>query len=399
MNLQSPLHLRLAALGPKRILALDGGGVRGILSLAFAERIETLLAERTGSPGVRLSDYFDLIGGTSTGAIIAAGLALGRSASQLIDVYLNLAQNGFRHHRWLGGMFAPKFRTDSLRAAILQQFGDETLGSHNLRCGIGIVAKRLDTGSVWLFHNHPRGPFYCPEGDATFTANRDLRLVDLLRASTAAPSYFEPESIEVAPGQQGLFVDGGVSPHNNPALLLVMLATLQGFGFRWSMGEDRLMVVSLGTGSPRTKPMWGSFSAMPPLLLAVESLRSMMEDSSTLAQTMLQWMSSTPTPWKINSEIGDLRNDHLGGLPLLHYLRYDVPLIEAWLTQHLGLTLSAGELELLKQFDHPEMAPRLLEIGRRAAAIQILPEHFPALFDVPVSATKVRAANLNEPLE
>jgi predicted acylesterase/phospholipase RssA len=399
VNLESPLQIRLASAGPKRILALDGGGIRGILSLAFAERIEKLLAERTGSPDIHLSDYFDLIGGTSTGAIIAAGLAMGRSASQLIDVYLNLAKDGFRQHRWLGGMLAPKFRTDSLRAAILHQFGEETLGSHNLRCGIGIVAKRLDTGSVWLFHNHPRGPFFSPEGDTAFTANRDLRLVDLLRASTAAPSYFEPESIEVAPGQSGLFVDGGVSPHNNPALLLVMLATLHGFGFRWPMGEDRLMVVSLGTGSPRTKPMWGSFSSMPPLLLAVESLRWMMQDSSTLAQTMLQWMSRSPTPWKINSEIGDLRNDQLAGLPLLHYLRYDVPLMEEWLTQHLGLTLSADELELLKQFDHPEIAPRLLEIGRRAAEIQIQPEHFPAHFDVPVSGTKVRAANLNEAFE
>ena len=66
--------------GPKRILALDGGGLRGIVSLAFLKRIEALLKERHGDdPDFRLCHYFDLIAGTSTGAIIAAGLAVGMS--------------------------------------------------------------------------------------------------------------------------------------------------------------------------------------------------------------------------------------------------------------------------------------------------------------------------------
>ena len=82
--------------GPKRILALDGGGVRGIISLAFLERIEALLAARAGrearrgggpaAPTFRLGDYFDLIGGTSTGSLIATGLALGFSVGQLIEM-------------------------------------------------------------------------------------------------------------------------------------------------------------------------------------------------------------------------------------------------------------------------------------------------------------------------
>jgi predicted acylesterase/phospholipase RssA len=64
--------------GPTRILALDGGGVRGALTLSYLERMETLLRERAGGgDDVRLCDYFDLIGGTSTGSIIATGLALG----------------------------------------------------------------------------------------------------------------------------------------------------------------------------------------------------------------------------------------------------------------------------------------------------------------------------------
>ncbi len=62
--------------GPKRVLALDGGGVRGALTVAFLERIETLLSERDGKDSP-LGDYFDLVGGTSTGAVIAGALALG----------------------------------------------------------------------------------------------------------------------------------------------------------------------------------------------------------------------------------------------------------------------------------------------------------------------------------
>ena len=78
----------LFAPGPKRILALDGGGVRGVVALAFLKEIERTLAAQAGRP-VRLCDHFDLIGGTSTGAIIAAGLALGHSVDELIDFYQN----------------------------------------------------------------------------------------------------------------------------------------------------------------------------------------------------------------------------------------------------------------------------------------------------------------------
>ena len=72
---------RLTAEGPKRILALDGGGIRGVLTLGFLERIEQILRDRHNNPNLRLSDYFDLIGGTSTGSIIASALAIGMEVS------------------------------------------------------------------------------------------------------------------------------------------------------------------------------------------------------------------------------------------------------------------------------------------------------------------------------
>src|ERR1700722_5940906 len=104
---------------PKRVLALDGGGFRGVITVAFLEAIEDLLRLRHGAgPEFRLWDYFYLIGGTSTGAIIAAGLALGKSAKEISKFYLELAPKVFRRSRWrLRGIqtkFNPKILVHSL---------------------------------------------------------------------------------------------------------------------------------------------------------------------------------------------------------------------------------------------------------------------------------------------
>src|SRR5947199_2591850 len=74
--------------GPKRILALDGGGLRGIFTLGILKSIEDVLRKRHGNDeAFRLSDYFDLIAGTSTGAIIAATLAMGWSVDEIVNKY------------------------------------------------------------------------------------------------------------------------------------------------------------------------------------------------------------------------------------------------------------------------------------------------------------------------
>jgi hypothetical protein len=378
----------LYATGPKRILSLDGGGVRGVISIAYLERIEAILRQRHG-PEFRLCDYFDLIGGTSTGSIIATGLAMGMEMSELVHIYVALARDCFHGSRWHGGIFVPKFRTKPLMESIRRHVGAETLGSEKLRTGLGIVAKRIDTRSVWVFHNHPRGPYFDSEPDSDAVPNKDLPLVELIRASTAAPTFFAPEHIRVARGVAGVFIDGGVSPHNNPALLLFMLATLKGYGFRWPSGDDNMLLVSVGTGyrpaANHPLPPIGSPSAA----LALVALHSMMDDGSRLAQTMLQWLGSSQTPWQIDGEVGNLADDHLGERAALRYLRYDLVLERAWLERELGLNISARELKAFCAIDRPEVAVRLLEVGREAAARQIKPEHLPDAFDVGMSKARV----------
>jgi uncharacterized protein len=370
----------LFADGPKRILALEGGGVRGIVSLAYLERLEALLRARI-RPDLVLSDYFDLIGGTSAGAIIATGLALGMPVGRLIDIYFNLAAKGFRRTLW-SATWAPKFRAAPLLAQIAAQVGDATLGSDAVRTGLAIVAKRIDTGSVWVFHNHPRGPFFDPaDRDPGAVANKDLLLSRLLRASTAAPTFFAPEHIEVAHGVTGTFVDGGVSPHNNPALLLFLLATLRGYGFRWPVGADRMMLVSVGTGFRPMAPERMPSRAAPSAVLAVLALRSLIEDCSWLGQLLLQFLGTSPAPWTVDSEVGDLANECLTPQPALHYQRYDMVLTPEWLARQLGETLSPREVAQLAHTDRPALLPRLLELARIAAVRQVQAAHLPEVFD------------------
>jgi uncharacterized protein len=374
------LHEHLFAIRPKRILALDGGGIRGVISLAYLERIEALLRARL-HPDLVLADYFDLIGGTSTGAIIATSLALGAPVARLIEIYLTLAAKGFRPTRW-HAYWAPKFRTVPLLEQIHAQIGETTLGSALVRTGLAILAKRIDTGSVWVFHNHPNGPYFDPvDRDADAVPNKDLLLAHLLRASTAAPTFFAPQRIEVARGITGTFVDGSVSPYNNPALMMFLLSTLRGYGFRWPVGADRLMLISVGTGHRPMTPERVPSPSAPAVRLAVLALYSMIDDCSWLGQTLLQFLGTSPAPWTIDSEIGNLAEDKLWPQPALHYQRYNLVLSPSWLQRELARSVTPQEISELVRIDRPAGMPHLLALARLAAERQVQPEHFPALFD------------------
>jgi predicted acylesterase/phospholipase RssA len=208
--------------GPKRILSLDGGGVRGAISVAFLERIEAVLQENLGKQ-VRLGDYFDLIGGTSTGAIIAGALALGYNTKNIGRFYHEVAPRIFLPSRWRLLRLQSKFDATALREEIEAVVGDLWLGSPELITGLCIVSKRMDTGSPWILANNPKAPYWktkAPDaetGERGYSGNEHYKLANLVRASTAAPFYFDPELLEIVEGEPlGLFVDGGVTPHNNP---------------------------------------------------------------------------------------------------------------------------------------------------------------------------------------
>jgi len=369
--------------GPKRILALDGGGIRGALTLGYLKRIEHILRERAGGdPDFRLSDYFDLIGGTSTGSIIAAGLALGFSVEKLQKMYQSLANEVFKKPLLRLGVFSSKFPKEPLVKALTENFGDNTLGSDQLRTGLMIMAKRLDTGSPWMMHNNPKGKYFNPKGGSG-VPNKDYLVREIVRASTAAPHYFEPEELEVASGVKGAFVDGGVSPYNNPALQMLMLATLKGYGLEWPMGAENLLLVSVGTGFLETRMEPEAVMDMPAIQLAAQSVISIMGDCDWLGQTVLQWLSNSATPWKIDSEVGNLQQDVMGSeSALLTYLRYTLAYSSNWLHDNLNVDMSEEEATSLFAMDNPQNVQMLSDLGTKAAAIQINARHFPGEFDL-----------------
>lgn len=363
--------------GPKRILALDGGGIRGLLTVQMLKRIESMIRERSGNDKMVLGDYFDLIGGTSTGAIIASALALGWDVARIEKIYRELGDSIFESEFFRRGLLRPKFSAEPVKKALEREFGTIRMGDDNLRTGLAVIAKRLDTGSTWVIHNNPKGRYYTQRPGSKAIPNKDYLLRNVVRASTAAPTYFEPELIRISEDLEGGFVDGGVSPHNNPALQLLMLATLKGHGLNWKTGDDNILLVSLGTGSRDIALNDDEVMNMKAVELGVRGLASLMGDASALNEQILQWLSTSPTAREIDREVGDLSQDTLGEKSLLTYLRYDVNFADDWVAKHL----SEEDLESIHEMDKPENMDALAKLGQEAAK-RISDSHFPKNFDV-----------------
>jgi len=242
---------------PHRMLAFDGGGIRGLLTLGILEKIEAVIAAKTGQ---RLCDYFDYIAGTSTGAIIAAGLARGLSTAQLIDFYQANGKEMFEPSS-LFNRFKFFYAADPLKARLQEVFGAATnLFPENLQCLLLVVAKNVSTDSPWPISSNPDAKYNDP---ARPDCNLKMPLWQLVRASTAAPVYFPPETLQwdpANPAKTFVFVDGGVTPYNNPAFLLYRMATESAYRLNWRASEKDLLLVSVGTGASESK---GATAASP----------------------------------------------------------------------------------------------------------------------------------------
>ena len=377
------------AVGPKRILALDGGGLRGVLTLGMLREIEaTLRARHGGDPDFRLCDYFDLIAGTSTGAIIAAALSLGMSVDEVHGHYMALGNVVFKRSLLRWGALRAKFDADKVRQALIGVLGERRLDSPDFRTGLLVMTKRLDTGSAWPITNNPRAKYFRAGTQATTIPNADYPLWQVVRASTAAPYFFDPETIRIGRGAGGLkavggdFVDGGVSPSNNPALQALMTATMEGYRLDWPAGEDRLLVVSVGTGKADPEVGHANVIQGTAAIHAVLSLKALMEDCADQVEAVMQWLSRSPTARPIDREM-DKAQPTLGGRALCSYLRYNVLLQPDWCAEHLGERLGAKALRALETMDEPDNIPELDRIGRLAGRRLVQAAHFGAGFDTP----------------
>ncbi len=380
------------AVTPKRILALDGGGLRGVLTLGMLREIETLLRERFGNdPGFRLAHYFDLIAGTSTGAIIAAALALGMTVDEVHAHYMALGRKVFKRSLLRFGALRAKYDANDVARALKGVLGDRPMSSPDLQTGLLVMCKRLDTGSPWPLTNNPKARYFGQRPGSRVVPNGEFPLWRVVRASTAAPHFFDPETMVISKADRerglaavhGEFVDGGVSPYNNPSLQAVMAATMEGYNFGWSTGAEQLLVVSVGTG--KANPALGTSEGLKASagIHAVRALASLMEDCADQVETTMQWLSSSPTARMIDREVRKAAPP-LGGEPTLAYLRYNVLFDVEWCAENLALEKTAKELAALEAMDKPDNIEALDELGRLAGQRLVHTGHFPTAFDAGV---------------
>jgi len=266
---------------PRKILALDGGGIRGVITLGVLKRLEDELRQARGEDeSFRLCDFFDLVGGTSTGAIIAAGLARGMSVDAITSFYHEFGTTAFERRKvWM--LWQSLYGGGKLAKTLQRTFGARTdLSPKNLRCLLTCVTRNASTDSAWPISSNPAAKYNDP-GRAD--CNLKIQLSKLVRASTAAPVFFPPEVIswdDDDPTKAFVFVDGGTTAYNNPAFLLFKMATEPAYQLGWPTGERNLLIVSVGTGAA---PVIGGTAEDPNtnvLEAAMNTLSALMSQAS-----------------------------------------------------------------------------------------------------------------------
>lgn len=368
------LQQKIAVGGQKKILALDGGGIRGMITVEVLKEIEDLLREETGGDKkFVLADFFDYISGTSTGAIIAAALSLGWSVDKIRTFYIKSGELMFDKASLLK-KFKYQYEDKALKKTLQKEFGaDTTLGSNELKTLLMMVMRNSTTDSPWPVSNNPGAKYNLRERD---DCNLDLPLWQLVRASTAAPVYFPPEKVAIGK-HNFIFVDGGITTYNNPSFQTFLMATLGPYNLGWETGEDKLLIVSIGTGTSPEANADLSPNQMN-LLFNASSLPSALMFAALNEQDLLcRAFGNCLCGNELDREIGDLI-DNKGTMKrpvtsrLFTYVRYNAELSRKGLDD-LGLTKINPED--VQKLDSVENIKELQKVGQ-AVAKKVTREHF-----------------------
>lgn len=398
---------KIAKPGPRKLLSLDGGGIRGLITIEILARIESIVREQSGRPSLVLADYFDYIAGTSTGAVIGTLLALGKPIDEIRRIYLDCGQMMFdkgailkrlekerrspftddlekladifnvcRYYakRWAGEKEAyAKYPDAPLAEKLKQLVGGEatTLDGDSLRTLLLVVLANATTDSPWPISNNPRAKYNDPGRP---TSNARFPLWQVVRASTAAPMFFPPQEISVG-GRTFVFVDGGVTSYNNPSFQLFLEATLEPYGLMWPTGEKKMLLVSVGTGlHPDIQQglRRTDVDAAAAVSIATEGLfDAAMYQQDLLCRVFGRCLGGDP----LDREIGDL----IGGKGpmepgrLFTYVRYNATLSPAGLAE---LGLSGIDPATVQSLDSVEHMSELQRVGRAVAVQKVNPGHF-----------------------
>src|SRR5260370_15594236 len=345
---------KLHKIGPRKLLACDGGGIRGIISIEILAKIEHELRASCKRPNLVLSDYFDYVAGTSTGAIIATLVALGYSVDKIRDFYIKSGAEMF-HKARLWDRFRTKFKDDRLADMLRGIIGKKTqFGSEELQTLLMMVLRNATTDSPWPLSNNPAARYNDRKRP---DCNLNLPLWQLVRASTAAPTYFPPEVIHV--GRDFIFVDGGVTMYNNPAFQLFLMATTDPYNLCLPTGEKKMLLVSVGTGtsvgakanlSPEEMNLLYNASSIPGALMGAA-----LAEQDFLCRTFGTCLAGDP----IDREVGDMIGK---GIPaatkLFTFIRYNTELSREGLN---GLGLTEIEPAHVQQMDSVDFIDEMQE--------------------------------------
>jgi len=363
------IEQKLSKDGLHKLLALDGGGIRGIITIELLGRIESLLQHALGGDDTFvLSDYFDYIAGTSTGAIIATCLSLGKRVDWIRNFYLTSGKEMF-DPAFLLQQYYYKYKDDRLASLLRAELGDITLGSDKLKTLLLLIMRNATTDSPWPISNNPKAK-YNDVGRSDYNLN--FPLWQLVRASTAAPTYFPPELIDVG-NKQFIFVDGGVTMYNNPAFQLFLMATIEAYNLEWLASEKNMLLVSIGTGTSASANVNLKVGELN-LLFNARSIPAALMYAAQIEQDFLCRVFGKCLFGDIlDREVGNMIGKHGPIEPkLFTYVRYNADLSREGLNDLHLLNVRPEDVQKLDTVDHVND----LQLVGKAAAERVNVDHF-----------------------
>jgi uncharacterized protein len=371
-----PEHLaaRFGKEQPRKLLALDGGGIRGVLTLAILADMERQIKEATGID--RLGNYFDYIAGTSTGSIIAAGLVVGMSANDLLDFYEKFGRAMFEKTALLEritSLFSSLYEDEPLARKLKEIFHDGNgkpadLTTKRLKCLLLVVTRNMSTDSPWPISTNP----FAKYNDLSRPdCNLRIPLWQLVRASTAAPVFFPPEILKWDPNDPKkafVFVDGGVTPYNNPAFLLYRMATQPAYRLSWKTGENNLLLISVGTGAAPSTSQATSRNVVGNLQnLPGELMYGIQVEQDINCRTFGRCVHGAEIDREIGNFILPVEDEQAGARDqgrFFRYARYNADISQEGLKR---LDLDDVPSAAVQQMDAVEQIPNLKRIGEAVA--------------------------------
>jgi len=310
-----------------RILSIDGGGIRGIIPGQILVALERKLQQMDHNPDARLSDYFDLIAGTSTGGILTSIYLLpdpenpGKarfSTEEAVALYLDRGDEIFDLTFWQKlksgmGIADEKYDEEPLVKALQEYMGD-TMLSELLRPTL-ITSYDVENRKGHFFKSHR----------AKADEGYDFRVREVARSTSAAPTYFEVSKATSASGKEYALIDGGVFV-NNPALCAYSEARTTHFDkHRNKPKASNMMILSIGTGNedesyPYAKvKKWGVLQWLVPLIDIMMSGVSQTVDYQLrqiydAVERPGQYIRLSPGLERANSKMDDISPENLKAL-------------------------------------------------------------------------------------